>query len=122
MPASLNDIYKAIGTLTSEVSSLRRDLQEAERNAVGSALRADQHRKVLHRRMDEIVSRTGTLEGDVRIINKTTVLEVKAVTDEVTRWKIAGMGALGVTGIAAGAIASLLTAYWHDMLRALRGN
>ena len=121
MAASLNDIYKAIGTLTSEVSSLRRDLQEAERNAVGSALRADQHRKVLHRRMDEIVNRTGTLEGDVRIINR-TVMEVKQVTDEVTRWKIAGMGALGVTGIAAGAIASLLTAYWHDMLRALRGN
>ena len=121
MPASLNDIYKAIGELTSEVTSLRRDLQEAERNAVDSARRADQHRTVLHRRMDEIVDRTGTLEGDMRIINK-TVMEVKEVTDEVTRWKIAGMGALGVTGIAAGAIASLLTAYWHDMLRALRGN
>ena len=121
MPASLNDIYKAIGELTSEVTSLRRDLQEAERNAVGSARRADQHRTVLHRRMDEIVNRTGTLEGDMRIINK-TVMEVKEVTDEVTRWKIAGMGALGVTGIAAGAIASLLTAYWHDVLRALRGN
>ena len=32
-----------------------------------------------------------------------------------------GIGALGVTGIAAGAIASLVTAYWSDLLRMVRG-
>ncbi|WP_246740750.1 DUF1515 family protein [Mesorhizobium sp. NZP2298] len=48
---------------------------------------------------------------------------VKEVTAEVTRWKLMGLwslGALGVTGMAAAAVASLVTAYWADIWRALR--
>jgi len=32
-----------------------------------------------------------------------------------------GLGALGVTGIAAGAIGSAITYFWSDLLRLLRG-
>ncbi|MGO4641731.1 DUF1515 family protein [Mesorhizobium sp. 2RAF45] len=39
----------------------------------------------------------------------------------MTRWKLMGLGALGVTGMAATALASLVTAYWTDIWRALRG-
>ncbi|WP_246674418.1 DUF1515 family protein [Mesorhizobium sp. B2-2-2] len=46
---------------------------------------------------------------------------VKEVTAEVTRWKLMGLGALGVTGMAAAALASLVTAYWSDIWRVLRG-
>ncbi|MER9639529.1 DUF1515 family protein [Mesorhizobium sp. M0239] len=46
---------------------------------------------------------------------------MKPVTAEVTRWKLMGLGALGVTGMAAAAPASLVTAYWADMWRVLRG-
>ncbi|MGX5830196.1 DUF1515 family protein [Mesorhizobium sp. 43Arga] len=47
---------------------------------------------------------------------------VKEVTAEGTRWKLMGLGALGVTGMAAAALASLVTAYWADIWRALRGD
>ncbi|WP_337128209.1 DUF1515 family protein [Mesorhizobium sp. Cs1321R2N1] len=46
---------------------------------------------------------------------------VKEVTAEVTRWKLMGLGTLGVTGMAAAALASLVTAYWSDIWRVLRG-
>ena len=46
---------------------------------------------------------------------------VTMVTAEVTRWKLIGLGALGVTGMAAAALASLVTAYWTDIWRVLRG-
>jgi hypothetical protein len=117
----LNDIYRSIGTLSEAVTGLRRDLQESEQAARATSQRADEHRSVLHKRMDEIVHRTGAIEGDVKNLNR-TVAEVKEVTDEVTRWKIAGMGALGITGLAAGAIASIVTAYWSDILRMVRGS
>ena len=46
---------------------------------------------------------------------------VQEVTAEVTRWKLMGLGALGVTGMAAAALASLVTAYWSDIWRVLKG-
>ncbi|MER9546641.1 DUF1515 domain-containing protein [Mesorhizobium sp. M0437] len=46
---------------------------------------------------------------------------VKEVTAEVTRWRLMWLGALGVTGIAAGAIASSITYFWSDVWRVLCG-
>ncbi|WP_245330994.1 DUF1515 family protein [Mesorhizobium sophorae] len=40
---------------------------------------------------------------------------------EVTRWKLMGMGALGVTGIAFASLGSVVTYYWTDIWRVLRG-
>ncbi|MFD1983847.1 DUF1515 family protein [Mesorhizobium newzealandense] len=37
------------------------------------------------------------------------------------RWKLMGLGALGVTGMAAAALASLIMAYWSEIWRLLRG-
>lgn len=120
MTASNNEIYRAIGQLTAEVTSLRRDIQEDAQNAVDTAKRADDHRAVIHKRMDEIITRTGKLEGQMEAATE-TLGEVKDVTDQVTRWRLAGLGALGVTGIAASAVTALITAYWQDILRVFSG-
>jgi hypothetical protein len=56
----------------------------------------------------------GDLKTDVATM-KTDIADTKAVTEDVKKWKLMGMGALGVTGIAAGAIASFITAYWSDI-------
>ena len=82
--------------------------------------RADESRAVIHRRMDELVDRTGELEGAVGGLTA-DMTEVKAVTDEVTRWKLMGIGALGVTGIAFASLGSALTYFWSDLRRILFG-
>ncbi|ESX41151.1 hypothetical protein X760_33255 [Mesorhizobium sp. LSHC422A00] len=46
--------------------------------------------------------------------------EVEAVSAEVTRWKLMGLGALGVTGMAAAALASLSYALLVYLARAAR--
>lgn len=120
MTASNNEIFEAIGGLKAEVVSLRRDLQESQRTAVEATHRADDHRTAIHASIEEGVKATGTIEARLDAVEK-TVKEVKEVTDQVRVWRQMGMGALGVTGIAAGAIASLVTAYWHDILRMIRG-
>jgi len=120
MPASLNEVYKAIGTLTAEVSGLRRDIQESDQRAAVSNRRADEHRTVMHRRVDELVAEVGGLKTDMVSV-KRDLTDAKAVTEEVKRWKLMGLGALGVTGIAAGAIGSAITYFWSDLLRLLRG-
>ena len=118
--ASINELYKAIGTLTAEVAGLRRDIQDAEATARQSDNRAIAHRAAVHRRVDDLGGEIGELKTDMAGV-KRDVTDTKAVTDEVIRWKLMGLGALGVTGLAAGAISSLLTYFWSDLVRLVRG-
>ena len=117
--ASFNELYKAIGGLTAEVSALRRDIQAADRRGTETSKRAEQHRAVMHRRVDELVAEVGDLKADMaKVVGD--VADAKQVTDDVRRWKLMGIGALGVTGIAAGAISSAITFFWSDIVRLLR--
>jgi hypothetical protein len=113
MTTKLDDISEAIGSLRAEVAGLRRDFQASE-------FRADAHRSGVHRRMDELVGDVSTVKVDMAVV-KEDVAEMKPVTDDVKRWKLMGIGALGVTGIAAAAIASVVTAYWGKIVNAIVG-
>lgn len=127
MATSLNEIYKAVGelngtvrALSDQVVGLRRDMQESETLSASS-------RANVHRRLDEVVDRLAPLESGLKAAIedvsdvRSDVADVKTVTDEVTRWRLMGIGALGVTGIAAAALASVVTAYWGKIVRALTG-
>jgi len=99
----LDDISVMIGRMEAEVSGLRRDFQAAE-------LRSVDHRSAVHRRMDGIIEDLGEVKADVSATAekieavKDDVAEMKPVTDEVKRWKLMGIGALGVVGIGGASI------------------
>jgi len=109
MTTQLDAISEAIGSLRAEV----RGLTESSR-------RADEHRANVHRRVDELVDEIGDLKSDMATV-KRDVSDTKEVTEEVKRWKLMGMGALGVTGIAAGSLGALVAAYWNKIVAALTG-
>lgn len=96
MPTSLNEVYKAIGSLTAEVAGMRKDLQESEARSAESTRRADESRANVHRRLDEVVMRTTHLESDVAS-TKNKIEAMEKVTVEVTtlRAKAEGAGTLG---------------------------
>lgn len=73
---------------------------------------------MMYQKTDELVDRVAATEAAVSKLND-EMTGVKAVTAEVTRWKLMGLGALGATGMAAAALASLITAYWSDIWRVL---
>ncbi|SFI48677.1 Protein of unknown function [Phyllobacterium sp. CL33Tsu] len=100
---NLNDIYKSIGILTAEVQGLRRDMEASERRAALENREADEKRAIVHRRIDEIVSEVGDIKTDIATITE-QVKDSKVVTDEVRKWKLMGLGALGVVGIAGTAL------------------
>lgn len=117
--ASLNEIYKAIGALTEAVKNVDRRLEEFEKEQTESTERADKHRATLHRRMDEIVDRTGKLEGQMDSAQK-DIGDVKKVTDKVTMWEQRGIGALAITGFGASAITFAITHWWSGIVAFLR--
>jgi len=109
-------VERTLGILLAKVEGIERSIQLG-----------DQHRATVHRRVDELVEDLGEVRVNVAVITKdvadmkSDVSDTKTVTDEVKRWKLMGVGALFVTGIAASAIASAVTYFWTDIWRALRG-
>ncbi|AMS41141.1 DUF1515 family protein [Aminobacter aminovorans] len=105
MATSLQEIYQAIGTLTNEVKNLAEKIDKAEEQAAEGSRRADEHRAGIHRRVDELVLDVGNVKADVAALKSdiagmtNEVAKTKEVTDEVKRWKLMGIGALGVVGI-----------------------
>lgn len=101
MTGKLDEISEAIGGLEQAVIGLRNDLQASESRSVD-------HRATLHRRVDELVSDVGNLSVKVASM-EATVTDSKAVTDDVKRWKLMGMGALAVVGLGGTALGVMVT-------------
>ncbi|ABR60641.1 DUF1515 family protein [Sinorhizobium medicae] len=89
-------VHQQLGTLVAEVKNLREDLRRSED-------RSDAGRPTMTRRMDEVVERMRTLEGSMMLV-KDDIASMKPVTDDVRKWKLMGMGALGVIGMAGAAL------------------
>ena len=53
----------------------------------------------MHQRMDLLVDRVGKVKGNLAAVQE-DVSEMRPVTDDVKRWKLMGLGALGMIGIA----------------------
>jgi uncharacterized membrane protein len=100
MSPTENDAYvhRQLGELAEGMRGVQQSLQRMEENSRRSEDKSAESRAVVHRRMDEIVSRVGHLETGMAEM-KEDVSEMKPVTDDVKRWKLMGIGALGVIGI-----------------------
>jgi glucose-6-phosphate isomerase len=113
---SNNDLYQAIGRLTATVEGLRRDIDASERRAGAENREADEKRAIVHRRMDEIISEVGDIKTDIATI-RDDVTDAKAVTDDVKKWKLMGIGALGVVGIGGTALGVSLASSFEWIAR-----
>jgi hypothetical protein len=131
MPTSTKSLEMMIGGLLEatqnmqrDITEIRRDIKDSDSRAALSYEQSEQRaaasRAKMYQKTDELVDRVAATETAVSKLND-DMTSVKVVTAEVTRWKLMGLGALGVTGMAAAALASLVTAYWADIWRVLRG-
>ncbi|RWB85900.1 MAG: DUF1515 domain-containing protein [Mesorhizobium sp.] len=120
----IGGLLEATANMQRDITEIRRDIKESDARAALSYEQSEQRaatsRAKLHTRTDELVERMAQTESRVKALTD-DVAEVRAVTDEVTRWKLMGMGALAVTGIAFASLGSIITYYWDDIWRALRG-
>lgn len=93
---SLNEIYLAIGSLTNAVEGLKEQIASNEKRNEDAIRSANESRANVHRRLDDIVTRTTHLENGMVAVQK-TIEEVEKVTIEVTtlRTKAQGAGSLG---------------------------
>ncbi|WP_244495246.1 MULTISPECIES: DUF1515 family protein [unclassified Ensifer] len=96
-------VHRQLGELVAGMRGLQESIRRLEEGSVRAEDKAATSRAAVHQRMDQLVDRVGDLEASVSTIDS-NVAEMKPVTDDVKRWKLMGIGALGVTGIAAMAL------------------
>ena len=84
-------LHQQMGEVLAEVRNLRDAFRDSE-------IKSDRSRATMHQRMDQLVDRVGKVEGAVTSVQE-DVSEMRPVTDDVRRWKLIGIGALGVIGV-----------------------
>jgi hypothetical protein len=120
---SLHDVSVAIGELRGDIRGLGEKIDRAERDREDATRRADEHRAVIHKRVDDLVAEVGGIANRVSVLEP-AVIDSKAVTDEFQQWRQRGIGALFVAGIAGtaigGAFVGFVVWWWESILRLLR--
>lgn len=90
--------HQQLGELVAGMRSLQDANRRLEEMIRRSDDKSDESRAKVYKRMEELVDRVGKVEGNVSLVQD-DIKEMKPVTDDVKRWKLMGIGALGVIGI-----------------------
>ena len=109
------DVLILLGELKADVRNLRRDIQEDVAKAQKISDAAAASRSTLYQSVESVGQRVKAIETDVGHLKK-EMSSMKVVTDQVTQWRLAGMGALAVTGVAASSIAWGVMHYWDKIV------
>lgn len=114
-------VERTLGKLLANVEALSEKFDSFEE-------KSDESRAGMHERMDKIIDRVGALEtanavitSDIETVKK-DISDIKPVTDDVKRWRLMGMGALGVTGIAFAALGVSFSDAIKRIIAALAGH
>lgn len=120
----IGGLLEAAQNMQRDITEIRRDIKDSDSRAALSYEQSEQRaaasRAKIYQKTDDLDQRFAKTEHKVEVLAK-DMKTVKEVTSDVTRWKLMGMGALGVTGIAAGFLASTITYYWASITHYIRG-
>jgi hypothetical protein len=96
-------VHRQLGELVAGMRGLQESIHRIEDGARRAEDKSAAGQASVHRRMDQLAERVNELEASASAIGA-EISDMKPVTDDVRRWKLMGIGALGVTGIAAMAL------------------
>ncbi len=112
MAAVEASLHQQIGRLIATVEGLQQDFRRSEQ-------KSDASRAAMHRRLDEVVERVGRQEGEIATA-RIEIDQMRPVTDDVRKWKLMGLGALGVVGIGGTAFGVSIAGVLERMAHFLR--
>jgi uncharacterized protein YukE len=96
-------IHQTLGALVEAVKNIGAELHAIKAEMQRSEDKSDASRAAVHRRMDELVTRVSSLEASTADAVD-DIKTMKPTIDDVKRWKLMGIGALGVVGLGGAAV------------------
>ena len=112
-------IHRTLGQLLEAVKHLGDDVHSIRSDMLRSEHKSDESRAGMHRRVDTLVDRVAGVETSVAK-TQADIKDMKPVTDDVKKWKLMGMGALGVVGIGGIALGVTLAGFFDQLVRFVR--
>ncbi len=109
---TLGALLEAVKNLGGEIHSIREDMRRSE-------VKSDTSRATMHKRVDDLVDRVAGVESLVDR-TQTDIKDMKPVTEDVKKWKLMGMGALGVVGVGGVALGVTLAGFFDQLVRFVR--
>ena len=109
-------VHRQLGELLAISRALQEDVRRIEAKVQRAEDKSDESRAKMHSRIDDVVGTVGEVQTSVVTLER-DVKEMKPVTDDVKRWRLIGMGALGMIGV--GGIA--LGVSFADALKRIAG-
>lgn len=110
----------SLGRLEEAVKNLKEDFTDEKQHSAES--RGRMHTKL--ERIEENVGIVGDVAAQARdkanIVEKLVTEDIKPVTDDVKRWRLMGMGFLGLIGIAGAAFGITVATFGDAVVSALR--
>ncbi|MDC9807905.1 DUF1515 family protein [Rhizobium binxianense] len=104
-------LHQQMGELLAEVRNLRDAFRQSE-------IKSDNSRSQMHGRLDLLVDRVAKVEGTVSAVQE-DISEMRPVTDDVRRWKLMGLGALGIVGVGGTALGVSLAGVFDQVMKYL---
>jgi hypothetical protein len=99
------ELYRMLGNIQGDLRSINDKLDKAETG-----------RAKVHERMDGIGDKVTALTTGFQTMQK-EVSDAKAVTEDVKRWKLIGMGALAVVGLGGTALGAAIVSALEPVAR-----
>jgi len=109
-------VHHQLGELLAISRALQEDVRRIEAKVQRAEDKSDESRAKMHSRIDDVVGTVGEVQTGVATLEK-DVRDMKPITDDVKRWRLIGMGALGMIGV--GGIA--LGVSFADALKRIAG-
>lgn len=113
-------VHHQLGEIAAGMKALQDSIKRVEDAAQRSEDKSDSSRAMVHKRMDELNTHIGEMRTSIAAAKK-DIGEMKPVTDDVRKWKLMGMGALGIVGIGGTALGVMLAGTLENIAHFLRG-
>lgn len=116
-----HSLYHQLGEIAASIRSLQESIKRVEDAAQRSEDKSDTSRAVVHKRMDDLVTHVGRLESSLETATD-DISQMKPVTEDVQRWKLMGIGALGVVGIGGVSIGAAIAGTLENIAHFFKGS
>lgn len=120
MPGMDASVHQLLGSLVTGLENIKADIHDMKDDMRRSEAKSDVSRATVHKRMDEIVDSVAKVKTDLGEAKK-DIVDMKPVTEDVRRWKLMGLGALGVVGIGGTALGVTIAGAFQHVVAFFKG-
>lgn len=119
-PGTDASVHRQLGEISATLHALQDSIKRVEDAARRADDKSTESRAAVHKRMDDLVDSVGNVETGLAGAQR-DITDMKPITEDVRKWKLMGIGALGVVGIGGMAIGVTMAGVFQKIIQYIKG-